>query len=124
MESEDGIHFLTFYPTAKKRSRSHNSRLRATAQAAKEAIAAYLNEYQEKWGRQMTPEMYLFQSQQGVNRRMSRSQIAKIMHDIYNSLKFTGKLGMHATRKTYAVRVYSLLGKDIVKTQRAMRTKT
>ena len=51
---------------------------------------------------------------------MSRTQIAKVMHDIYDSLKMTGKLGMHATRKHYAVKLYNLLGKDLVKTQRAM----
>lgn len=87
-------------------------------QAAKDAIADYFAEYYGRWGRHMTPEMYLFQSQQGVNRRMSRSQIAKVMHDIYDSLKFTGKLDMHATRKTYAVRLYKLFGNDLVKTQR------
>ena len=68
----------------------------------------------------MTPDMYLFRSQRGVNRKMSRSQIAKIIHDIYDSHKMTGKLGMHAWRKTYAVTLYHILGKELLKTQRAM----
>lgn len=88
--------------------------------AAKDAIAAYLAEYEQMWGRPMTPEMYLFRSQQGVNRRLSRSQFAKILHDIFDKLKMTGKLGTHVLRKSYAVKIYKILGKDLVKTQRAM----
>ena len=89
-------------------------------QAAKDAIAVYLAEYEETWGRVMTPEMYLFRSQQGVNRRLSRSQFAKILHDIFDSHRMTGKLGTHVLRKIYATRIYKILGKDLVKTQRAM----
>ena len=99
----------------KRRSRSvvlHN--------AAKAAIADYLAEYEQIWGRPMTPEMYLFRSQQGVNRRLSRSQFAKILHDVFNIHKLTGKLGTHVLRKSYAVKIYKILGKDLVKTQRAM----
>ncbi|MCX6125194.1 MAG: tyrosine-type recombinase/integrase [Proteobacteria bacterium] len=89
-------------------------------QAAKDAIAEYLAEYEAMWGRPMTPDMYLFRSQQGVNRRLSRSQVAKILHDVFDSQKFCGKLGTHVMRKTYAVRLYKIFGKDLVKTQRAM----
>ncbi len=39
---------------------------------------------------------------------------------LYDAHRMTGKLGFHALRKTYAVRLYKLLGKDLVKTQRAM----
>ena len=99
----------------KKRSRSV-----VLHPAAKEAIGSYLDEHQQKWGWPMTPEMYLFRSQRGVNRRLSRSQIAKIMHDVYDAQGFTGKLGMHALRKTYAVKLYGLLDNDLVKVQRAM----
>lgn len=89
-------------------------------QAAKDAIAAYLAEHEKMWGRPMTQEMYLFRSQQGVNRRLSRSQFAKILHDIFDSHRMTGKLGTHVLRKIFATHIYKLLGKDLVKTQRAM----
>ena len=103
------------YMKGKKKSRSV-----VLHEAAKQAIAAYMDEHEKKWGWPMTSDMYLFRSQRGVNRRLSRSQIAKILHDIYDSHRMVGKLGMHALRKTYAVRVYKLLGRDLVKTQRAM----
>ena len=75
---------------AKNMKGKKKSRAVVIHSAAKEAIAAYFAEYEAQWGRSMTPEMYLFRSQQGVNRAMSRTQIAKIMHDIYDSHKLTG----------------------------------
>ena len=88
--------------------------------AAKAAIGEYLEEYRLMWDRSMTPDMYLFRSQRGVNRPLSRSQVAKIFHDIYDTHQFTGKLGTHVFRKIYARRMWELLGKDIVKVQAAM----
>lgn len=87
---------------------------------AKEAISAYLNEYERKWGRRMEPDHYLFKSQIGVNRPLSRSHVASVLHGIYDRHKFTGKLGTHAMRKSFAQKMWIKLGKDIVKVQSAM----
>jgi site-specific recombinase XerD len=38
----------------------------------------------------------------------------------YATAGISGKLGTHAMRKTFASRVYELLGHDLVKTQRAL----
>ena len=88
--------------------------------AAKAAIAEHLNDYERKWGRRMTPEMFLFRSQTGVNRALSRTQLSKILHDIYDSHKLMGKLGSHALRKSFAQKMYKAFGRDIVKVQSAL----
>jgi site-specific recombinase XerD len=63
---------------------------------------------------------YLFKSQIGVNRPLSRSHVASILHEIYDRHRFTGKLGTHALRKSFAAKMWQRLGKDIVKVQAAM----
>ena len=39
----------------------------------------------------------------------------------YGAAGLRGKLGCHSTRKTYAQKVYSALGHDLIATQAAMR---
>lgn len=87
---------------------------------AKDAITALLGEYERKWGRRMASDMYLFKSQIGANRPLSRSHVAQILHGIYDRHGFTGKLGTHALRKCFAAKMWQRLGKDIVKVQAAM----
>jgi integrase len=67
-----------------------------------------------------TPTLYVFRSRKGENRPISRTHAWAILHAIYQSNGFTGALGTHAMRKTFATRVYTHLNHDLVKTQRAL----
>ena len=51
---------------------------------------------------------------------ISRTHAWAILHAIYQSNGFTGTLGTHAMRKTFANRVYDHLHHDLVRTQRAL----
>ena len=82
---------------------------------AQEAIAAYLDDYEKKWGRRMAPEMCLFRSQIGVNRKLSRSHEAQVSLEIYTRHQLRGVLGSHAQRKTYAQTLWTKFEKGIVK---------
>ncbi len=67
-----------------------------------------------------TPETYIFRSRKGVNRPLSRVYAWRILRKVYKESGMTGKLGTHSMRKTFANRIYDMLGKDLVKTQRAL----
>ena len=85
---------------------------------AKTALAAWL----QVLHRQVptTPALYVFRSRKGQNRPIGRTYAWAILHAIYQSNGFTGALGTHAMRKTFATRVYNHLNHDLVKTQRAL----
>lgn len=89
-------------------------------QAAKDAIQEFLDEHCDKWDRYPTPESYLFKSQQGVNRPLSRSQVAHILKDIFERHQMQGKLSTHSFRKVFAQKMWKLLDKDIVKVQASL----
>lgn len=105
---------------AKNMKGKRRGRTVALHRDAKQAIAALLDEYEAKWGRRMTPDLFLFRSQQGVNRPLSRSHVGKFLHDIYRQHHFTGKLGTHVLRKVFAQKMWRRLDKDIVKVAHAM----
>src|SRR5262245_15664840 len=56
-----------------------------------------------------TPTLYVFRSRKGQNRPISRTHAWAILRAIYQSNGFTGALGTHAMRKTFATRVYTHL---------------
>jgi site-specific recombinase XerD len=56
----------------------------------------------------------------GVNRSITKVQAWRILHEAVVANELTGTLGTHAMRKTFAHRVYERLGRDLVKTQRAL----
>ena len=85
---------------------------------AKTAITEWIADLERR--RPTTRETYLFPSQIGVNRPLSRSHVAKVLKDCFDPNGIGGKLGTHCMRKTFANRVYDLLGHDLPKTQRAM----
>lgn len=66
------------------------------------------------------PETYLFKSRCGKNRSISRIQAWKILEAVFSRAGVIGVLGTHSLRKTFADRVYSKLGHDLVKTQKAL----
>jgi integrase len=85
---------------------------------AKAALATWLQVVRERTT--ATPALYVFRSRKGQNRPISRTHAWTILHAIYQSNGFTGALGTHAMRKTFANRVYDHLNHDLVKTQRAL----
>lgn len=61
---------------------------------------------------------FLFQSQKGG--AVSRVQAWRVLHDAFAQVNLQGSLGTHCMRKTFADRVFSLLGENIAKTQKAL----
>ena len=51
---------------------------------------------------------------------MTRVAAWAMLKRAFQKCGLTGKLGTHCMRKTFAIRVYHNLGKDLIKTQRAM----
>lgn len=85
---------------------------------AKAAVQVWLDTL--KAAGDLLPSLALFPSRKGTNRPISRVQAWTILTEAYEANGFTGKLGTHAMRKTFANRVYDRLGHDLVKTQRAL----
>lgn len=82
---------------------------------AREALRAWIAESSPTSG-----DSFLFVSRKGDNRALSRNQAWAILTKAFKGAKLTGKLGCHATRKTFAAKVHERLGRDLVKTQRAL----
>lgn len=85
---------------------------------AKEAIAVWVGEMEVNGA--VPPDTYLFRSRKGQNRPISRKSAWAILDGQYRGNGLAGCLGTHAMRKTFAKRVHELLGRDLVKTQRAL----
>lgn len=66
------------------------------------------------------PQTFLFRSQKGGNRPLGRSQAWHILVRAYAACGLSGRIGTHGMRKTFAKRVHAKLGRDLVKTQKAM----
>jgi site-specific recombinase XerD len=84
---------------------------------AKEALALWVAQLSE-WieVRRDTP-VFLFRKRQ---RTIGRRQAWTILMGRYAENQLGGTLGTHAMRKTFANKVHVLLGRDLVKTQRAL----
>lgn len=54
-------------------------------------------------------------------RALDRTAAHKLLKKAYARAALKGKLACHSTRKTFAQRVYSALGHDLLATQRAMQ---
>jgi integrase len=67
---------------------------------------------------------YLFQSKKGVNSPITRVQAWRRLKRAYCVARLTGKVATHSMRKTFASRVYDRLGRDLVKTQKALGHKS
>jgi integrase len=66
------------------------------------------------------PQTYLFQSQKGPNKPLSRVGAWLVLKKAFAKTQVSGKTGTHCLRKTFADRIYGRLGNDLIKTQRAM----
>lgn len=82
---------------------------------AREALRAWIDELSPA-----SEDSFLFVSRKGDNRALSRKQAWSILTKAFKDAKLTGKLGCHATRKTFAAKVHEKLGRDLLKTQRAL----
>lgn len=80
----------------------------------------------EKWIEQlrqngyMTSDTFVFQSRKGANAAMSRVQAYRILQSAYESAGVSGSLGTHSMRKTFANTIHERLGRDLLKTQKAL----
>lgn len=67
-----------------------------------------------------SPDTFAFRSRKGKNAPISRIQAWRLLHAHYAAAGLAGKLGTHTMRKTFANKVYERLGRDLVRTQRAL----
>lgn len=70
--------------------------------------------------RQGTPSAPLFLSRNGTNKPLSRHGAHRVLKNAYSAAGLTGQLATHSMRKSFAKRVYTLLGKDLLATRDAL----
>lgn len=85
---------------------------------AKEALELWVRELMASGS--SGPEIFVFRSREGENKAMDRRTAWYMLRKAYRKCGFTGKLGTHTMRKTFAKRVHEKLGRDILKTKKAM----
>lgn len=85
---------------------------------AKAALREWVTELQAHSG----PEVFVFSNRRGG--RMHRIAAWRMLKRAYRACGLTGKLGTHTMRKTFAKRVHEKLGRDLVKTQKALGHKS
>lgn len=84
---------------------------------AREALGFWVNRLTE---RHTDPVTFLFRSRQGANQAMDRRSAWHLLTRAFAKCGLTGKLGTHCMRKTFAKKVHEKLGRDLVKTQKAL----
>ena len=84
----------------------------------KDALAEWIAHLQERAPVSISPPVFL--SRKGVGRAIGRKHAWRIPTTNYAGSNLPGTLGTHAMRKTFANKVHVLLGRDLVKTQRAL----
>ena len=85
---------------------------------AKAALAAWIDRLRTLG--YMAADDFVFQSRNGANRPIGKVQAWKIIHRTAVTAGLTGKIGTHTLRKTFANAVYEKLGRDLVRTQKAL----
>lgn len=85
---------------------------------AKEALSLWLEQLRAMG--YMTSDTFVFQSRKGRNRAMSRIQAYRILQEAYERAGVSGSTGTHSMRKTFANNVHEKLGRDLLKTQKAL----
>lgn len=63
---------------------------------------------------------FVFRSRRGENSPISRIQAWRVLNAHFSMAGLMGKLGTHSMRKTFANKVYERLGRDLVRTQKAL----
>jgi integrase len=87
-------------------------------QDAKAALASWLLVLQA--GGEVDPHAYVFRSQKGGNRPISRRQAWEVLHEAAVTNELSGQLGTHCMRKTFADRIYERSGRNLVATKHAL----
>jgi site-specific recombinase XerD len=89
-------------------------------------IEKYLDKWEEIYEISIQDKFHLFHSQKtdGNNEKaISSRQAIHILQNVFNECELDGKLATHTMRKTYAKNIHEKLGKDILKTKKAMGNK-
>lgn len=68
----------------------------------------------------MTSDTFVFQSRKGRNGALSRVQAYRILQAAYERAGVEGQTGTHSMRKTFANNIHDKLGRDLLKTQKAL----
>lgn len=100
----------------KRRREGRTVRLHPDAAAA---LAVWIAVLEGETG-SVQPTTPVFRSRKGVDRSISRQHAWRILNTVYLDNELEGQLGTHAMRKTFAARVHELLGRDLMKTQKAL----
>ena len=85
---------------------------------AKAALGAWIDDAGEKLS--LRPDSLVFQSRKGGNRAITRIQFYRFLAKAFGANGITGKLGTHCMRKSFANKIYDMLGGDLAKTQQAL----
>ena len=85
---------------------------------AKEALSVWIEQLRANG--YMTSDTFVFQSRKGRNAAMSRVQAYRVLQEAYERAGVEGHTGTHSMRKTFANNVHEKLGRDILKTQKAL----
>lgn len=85
---------------------------------AKSALASWLTELKDIG--YLAADDFIFQSRKGSNRPIGKVQAWKVIHGSALDAGVGGKVGTHSMRKTFANAVYEKLGRDLVRTQKAL----
>jgi integrase len=72
----------------------------------------------------LQPYHYLFRTRKASNRPITRGQAWRVLKAAARAAQVPGKVATHSMRKTFAEKVYKRLGKDLLKTQRALGHKS
>ncbi len=68
----------------------------------------------------LTSDTLISQSRKGRNAALSRVQAYRILQSAYERAGGNGNTGTHSMRKTFANNVHERLGRDLLKTQKAL----
>ena len=85
---------------------------------AKEALQVWIEQLRANG--YMTSDTFVFQSRKGRNAAMSRVQAYRVLQEAYERAGVAGNTGTHSMRKTFANNVHEKLGRDLLKTQKAL----
>lgn len=85
---------------------------------AKEVLGVWIE--QLRGNGYMTSDTFVFQSRKGRNAAMSRVQAYRVLQEAYERAGVNGNTGTHSMRKTFANNVHERLGRDLLKTQKAL----
>jgi integrase len=77
-------------------------------------------QYRSEFSVPPLPDDFVFRSDKGVNQPIGRRQAWNILKQAFQRAGVFGSTGTHCLRKTFAGKMYDLLGHDIVMTQRAL----